>query len=93
MAQKSVRTEIEYSDRYEDNMYEYRHVILPNHIAVQLPRKARLLTESEWRSIGVRQSLGWIHYELHRPEPHILMFRRLLGTDPLTGKMTPKDEK
>lgn len=26
-----------------------------------------------------------IHYELHKPEPHILLFRRPLGTDPNTG--------
>ena len=25
---------------------------------------------------------GWEHYALHRPEPHILLFRRPLGTDP-----------
>jgi len=24
---------------------------------------------------------------LHRPEPHILLFRRALGTDPVTGKI------
>ena len=25
------------------------------------------------------------HYEIHKPEPHILLFRRPLGTDPNTG--------
>lgn len=25
--------------------------------------------------------------ESHRPEPHILLFRRHLGTDPTTGKV------
>ena len=39
----------------------------------------------EWRSLGVQQSRGWVHYELHRPEPHILLFRRPKGTDPTTG--------
>lgn len=39
----------------------------------------------EWRSLGVQQSRGWVHYELHRPEPHILLFRRPKGTDPATG--------
>jgi cyclin-dependent kinase regulatory subunit CKS1 len=34
----------------------------------------------------VQQSRGWVHYEFHRPEPHILLFRRELGTDPVTGK-------
>ena len=45
----------------------------------------RLLSENEWRSIGVQQSRGWMHYETHKPEPHILLFRRPLGTNPLTG--------
>lgn len=35
--------------------------------------------------MGVQQSRGWTHYELHRPEPHILLFRRAKGTDPQTG--------
>ena len=26
----------------------------------------------------------------HRPEPHILLFRRALGTDPVTGKVVPE---
>lgn len=34
------------------------------------------MTETEWRSIGVQQSRGWIHYMIHKPEPHILLFRR-----------------
>lgn len=61
-----------------------RHVILPKELAKTLP-KTRLLTENEWRSIGVQQSRGWEHYAIHRPEPHILLFRRPLGTDPQTG--------
>ena len=35
----------------------------------------------------VTQSRGWAHYEVHKPEPHILLFRRPLGTNPLTGKV------
>lgn len=38
------------------------------------------MTEMEWRALGVQQSRGWEHYALHRPEPHILLFRRPLGT-------------
>ena len=44
-------------------------------------------SEGEWRGIGVQQSRGWMHYALHRPEPHILLFRRPLGTDPQTGRV------
>jgi len=82
--------EIEYSDKYQDAQYEYRHVILPKHIAKQmykLTNAKRTMAEEEWRDLGVQQSRGWVHYELHNPEPHILLFRRPLGTDPLTGKV------
>jgi cyclin-dependent kinase regulatory subunit CKS1 len=24
----------------------------------------------------VQQSRGWVHYAMHKPEPHILLFRR-----------------
>jgi len=47
-------------------MYEYRHVILPKEIAKKVP-KGRLLTESEWRHLGVQQSLGWVHFMIHEP--------------------------
>lgn len=36
--------EIEYSDKYMDDHYEYRHVILPKKVYKALPR-GRLLTE------------------------------------------------
>ena len=79
----------EYSDKYCDDTYEYRHVILPKELAKTLPQN-RLLTETEWRSIGVQQSRGWVHYATHRPEPHILLFRRPLGTDPVSGEYSPE---
>lgn len=50
----------------------------------------RTQSEGEWRGIGVQQSRGWMHYALHRPEPHILLFRRPLGTDPQTGRVDPE---
>ena len=70
---------ISYSEKYTDQDNEYRHVILPPDISRILP-KGRLLTEKEWRSLGVQQSRGWVHYAIHRPEPHILLFRRKLET-------------
>lgn len=36
------------------------------------------MTETEWRNLGVQQSPGWVHYMLHAPEPHVLLFRRPL---------------
>jgi cyclin-dependent kinase regulatory subunit CKS1 len=47
-----------YSPRYTDNEYEYRHVHVPNEVAKKIP-KNRLLNESEWRELGVQQSMGW----------------------------------
>jgi cyclin-dependent kinase regulatory subunit CKS1 len=38
----------------------------------------KLLWEEEWRALGITQSLGWEHYEVHEPEPHILLFKYVL---------------
>lgn len=81
----------EYSEKYCDDQYEYRHVILPKDFVRKL-EPIRLMSEDEWRGLGVQQSRGWVHYELHRPEPHILLFRRPLGTNPLTGKVERSEE-
>jgi len=67
--------DISYSDKYSDELYDYRHVTLPQDLAKHVPRN-HLLTETEWRNLGVQQSIGWVHYMLHTPEPHILLFRR-----------------
>jgi cyclin-dependent kinase regulatory subunit CKS1 len=40
-------------------------VTLPKALAKYLPNPPRLLTEEEWRSLGVRQSPGWVHYMIH----------------------------
>ena len=40
-------------------------MILPKHVAKNAP-KGRLLSESEWRGLGVQQSRGWVHYAIHR---------------------------
>ncbi|XP_058062542.1 cyclin-dependent kinases regulatory subunit [Anopheles bellator] len=67
--------EIQYSDKYYDDVFEYRHVILPPDLAKLVP-KTHLMTETEWRNLGVQQSPGWVMYMVHAPEPHILLFRR-----------------
>ena len=66
---------ISYSEKYTDDKFEYRHVILPKDIAKKIPQ-SQLLTESQWRALGIQQSHGWVHYMIHSPEPHILLFRR-----------------
>lgn len=68
------------------------HVILPKELAKSLP-KSRLLSDQEWRNLGVQQSRGWEHYAIHRPEPHILLFRRPLGTDPTTGRVNLEKQR
>ncbi|KPJ09554.1 Cyclin-dependent kinases regulatory subunit [Papilio machaon] len=71
--------DIYYSDKYYDDEFEYRHVVLPKDM-VKLVPKNHLMSEQEWRNIGVQQSQGWVHYMTHQPEPHILLFRRKITT-------------
>ncbi|KAM4634482.1 cyclin-dependent kinases regulatory subunit 2 [Polymixia lowei] len=72
-----AHNQIYYSERYSDEYYEYRHVVLPREMAKLVP-KSHLMSENEWRRLGVQQSRGWIHYMIHAPEPHILLFRKPL---------------
>lgn len=86
--------QIYYSDKYDDELYEYRwvflflhardrmsfvyclelpnvafvfrHVMLPKDIAKRVP-KSHLMSETEWRNLGVQQSQGWVHYMIHQP--------------------------
>ncbi|KAF9362401.1 hypothetical protein BGX34_006244 [Mortierella sp. NVP85] len=51
-----------------------KHVTLPKAIARYVPNE--LMTEEEWKSLGVKQSHGWVHYMIHSPEPHVLLFKR-----------------
>ncbi|KAJ7572035.1 CKS-domain-containing protein [Mycena floridula] len=72
---KDITDRILYSDRYTDDFFEYRHVTLPREIVHAIPKSywnreydtkvLRLLSEDEWRGIGVMQSPGWSHYEVH----------------------------
>jgi hypothetical protein len=116
----------------ENTNQQNRHVVLPAEVARLCP-KNKLLSENEWRQLGVQQSRGWVHYAIHRslsviclaifllsprppapplfpalppslspptssiclrahavktrPEPHILLFRRPLETDPVCVSM------
>ena len=90
MPHGDITSRIEYSEKYQDESHEYRHVILPRELAKRISERLKqnkLLKEDEWRGLGVQQSRGWEHYAIHRPEPHILLFKRPLGTDPTTGKV------
>lgn len=94
---KDNKEAILYSKRYSDEEFEFRylmkgffagshcascrHVILPKAIARWVPA-GKLMTEDEWRDLGVMQSPGWVHYMIHAPEPHILLFKRIKDSDP-----------
>ncbi|KAI4658403.1 uncharacterized protein J4E88_004062 [Alternaria novae-zelandiae] len=81
---------IDREHRYSDDAYEYRHVQLPKQMLKAIPKDyfdgargtLKLLWEEEWRALGITQSLGWEHYEVHEPEPHILLFKRPINYQP-----------
>ncbi len=62
--------------KYRDTHLCAQNVNSRGIFSFQVP-KTHLMTETEWRNLGVQQSVGWVHYMIHVPEPHILMFRRL----------------
>ena len=86
MASMRFPEDIVYSKKYTDSLYEYRIVTL-NKLAYVHRKKipSLYLSEAQWRSIGLQQSRGWVHIGGLPEEPHVLSFRRLLGTNPLTG--------
>ena len=68
-------SQIDYSDKYYDEQYGYRytirrnlslsHVTLPKELSKQIP-SGQLLSEKEWRSLGIQMSMGWEHYATHK---------------------------
>ena len=54
------------TDKHHFTDFILRHVVLPKEIAKLVP-KTRLMSEEEWRSIGVTMSAGWVHYMIHKP--------------------------
>lgn len=54
--------------RWECNttFFPRRHVMLPKELAKRVP-KTHLMSETEWRNLGVQQSQGWVHYMIHQP--------------------------
>ena len=84
--QQDLTARIEYSDKYYDEQFEYRHVILPKEMLDRFPT-GKILSEDEWRALGVQQSRGWEHYAVHKPEPHVLLFKRAHGTNPMSGSV------
>lgn len=60
-------------------MFLFRHVMLPKDIAKRVP-KTHLMSETEWRNLGVQQSQGWVHYMIH--QPGMCVFARMLKRCP-----------
>uniref|UniRef100_A0A452SMQ7 Cyclin-dependent kinases regulatory subunit n=1 Tax=Ursus americanus TaxID=9643 RepID=A0A452SMQ7_URSAM len=52
----------------------------PEELSKQVPT-THLMSEEEWRRLGVQQSLGWVHHMTHEPQPYILLFRPPLPKD------------
>ena len=75
-----------YSERYEDDAFEYRHVIIPKAMLNCGVPDHRFLSEEEWHAIGVTQSPGWVQFISHAPEPHVIIFRRQLSDERLAKK-------
>merc|ERR1719226_360101 len=89
-AQRAQWTEeTDYSEKYCDDVYEYRRVTVPRDM-VQVMPVGRCMTEADWRANGITMSRGWEHYDHHTPEANVLLFRRVLGTDPKTGHPPPE---
>lgn len=78
--------DMDYSDKYADDVYEYRRVTVPRDMLQLFPQE-RCMNEFEWRRHGILMSMGWEHYDHHTPEANILLFRRVLGTNPKTGEV------
>ena len=70
-----------YSEKYHDDLYEYRHIILPKWHFAKIPKTyfnketgtLNLLTEDQWRALGIAQSIGWEHYEVHGQHQPVTM--------------------
>jgi len=81
---EQFKEDIDYSEKYYDEVYEYRWVTVPRGMLPVFPLN-RVMAEKEWRERGIVMSRGWVHYDIHSPEANVLLFRRPRNTDPKTG--------
>jgi len=63
----------QYSYKYEDQLYEYRLVEVP----MRVGKITEVMSEPEWRRLGVTQNPDWIHYANYTPD-NVMIFRREL---------------
>lgn len=71
----SMTTEIEYSEPYCDDEYEYLYIILPSHLSKLVPRNY-LMSHTDIEKLGIQISSEWNHYLMHRR--NVLLFRKKL---------------
>lgn len=59
---------------FNDNYYFFiirdRYVVLPGDMAKLVP-KTHLMTESEWRNLGIRMTPGWVNYMRHHSSMYL----------------------
>ena len=68
-----------YSEKYQDEHYEYRHVAIIGSFRKRIQfAENHLMSEREWRSFGIQQSPGWQHYMIFAENPWLVPFRRPL---------------
>ncbi|KAL9642789.1 hypothetical protein ABK040_009864 [Willaertia magna] len=89
-----LRQQFHYSDKYYDEQNEYRHVTLPREYGVYIYKQygGKLLTENEWRSVGIEMSKGWVHYGFSPSEPHILLFYRKFTGNGVTPRVKQEQQ-
>ena len=81
----------EFSEKYQDECYEFRHIVLTKKQYKIIRDIPGLIPESIWRNkLGIKISGGWTNYARFAGEPHVLLLRRPLGMDPETG-FIPQD--
>eukprot|EP00760_Papus_ankaliazontas_P012544 PhM_4_TR15357/c0_g2_i1/m.42121/K02219/CKS1; cyclin-dependent kinase regulatory subunit CKS1 len=67
--------------------YIYRLVVLPPLIGTLLPVPMRLLTQTEWATLGVTMSDGWEHFWSpdNSPVPTLAFRRKLTENELMSG--------
>ena len=80
--------QMEYSEKYQDECYEYRHIILTKELFKVIRDIPGLIPERVWRMVlGIQVSTGWENYIRYPGEPHIILLRRPLGMNKETGEV------
>lgn len=52
--------------------------MLPKELEKKVP-KTHLMSENEWRELGVQQSKGWVHYMTHDPGNYFYYYTTIIN--------------